>query len=457
MKKKIRKHMMGIGILTMCIAIFMMVLVAYEILQKQVMDDLRTDCYLLETTDFLNQGTVKSLENGSKEIRITLIDPTGRVLVDTEADTAKMENHQNRPEVEEARNSGEGSAIRQSDTLKKNTYYYAIALKNGDVLRVARESHSIWSILYSALPMILLLIVFILVVCAVFSHFLTKSIIRPIEKMGSDMDHMSDENTYEELRPFIQTIRAQHEDIIKNANIRQQFTANVSHELKTPLTAISGYSELIENGMATSSDITRFASGIHQNANRLLTLINDIIRLSELDVTKEVEMEKLDLYKLAQNSVDMLKMSAENRKVTLTLDGSACPVMANRQMMEELLYNLCDNAIRYNNAGGRVWVTVQKREGRAVLEVKDTGIGIPQKHQERIFERFYRVDKSRSKQTGGTGLGLAIVKHIVAVHNAEIRLESEVGKGTDIQILFPADECCGDSAQRNLYNQQKDC
>ena len=440
MKKKIRKHMMGIGILTMCIAILMMVIVAYQILQKQVMDDLRTDAYLLQETNSLDKGAVKSLKNGSKEIRITLIAKDGTVLIDTEADPATMENHSNRPEVIKARQKGEGSSIRQSDTVKKDTYYYAILLDNGEVLRVARESHSIWSILYSALPSILALMIFIMAVCFALSHYLTRSIIRPIEEMGRDMDHMDELNTYDELKPFIQTITSQHEDIIKNANIRQQFTANVSHELKTPLTAISGYSELIENGMATSSDITHFAAGIHQNANRLLTLINDIIRLSELDVTKEVELEKIDLYKLAENSVEMLQMNAENRNIAFTLDGTSCMVTANKQMMEEVLYNLCDNAIRYNNAGGRVWVTVQKENGRAMLEVRDTGIGISKENQEHVFERFYRVDKSRSKQTGGTGLGLAIVKHIVAQHHAEIQMESEIGKGTDIRILFPQEE-----------------
>ena len=182
----------------------------------------------------------------------------------------------------------------------------------------------------------------------------------------------------------------------------------------------------------------RFAHGIRNSAERLLTLINDIIRLSELDSPEEEAVfEPLNLYELADNCVNMLQISAEKHQVTIALKGEKCEINGNRQMIEELLYNLCDNAIRYNNVDGRVDVMVCRgKENRVVLEVKDTGIGIPREHQERIFERFYRVDKSRSKSTGGTGLGLAIVKHIIARHGAKMELESEEGKGTDIRVIF---------------------
>lgn len=227
------------------------------------------------------------------------------------------------------------------------------------------------------------------------------------------------------------------DDMLENSKQRQEFTANVTHELKTPLTSISGYAELIENGMASEADITRFAQGIHANANRLIILINDIIRLSELDSAEdEIEVEKLDLYAMASTCVEMLEPSAEKHRVTIALSGENCIIRANKMMIEELLYNLCDNAIRYNNVNGCVTVNVCNAEEYVVLEVKDTGIGIPKEHQERIFERFYRVDKSRSKSTGGTGLGLAIVKHIIVKHRARLEVDSEVGKGTVMRVLF---------------------
>ncbi len=211
----------------------------------------------------------------------------------------------------------------------------------------------------------------------------------------------------------------------------------MSHELKTPLTAISGYAELIENGMAEKEDVTRFAGEIHRNSKRLLTLINDTIRLAELDaMEKTIEFEDVDLYEIAVNCVNMLQISAEKHQVQISLSGERCILYANKNMMEELVYNLCDNAIRYNNTGGSVQVQVREGQEQVELSVRDTGIGIPEKSQKRVFERFYRVDKSRSKQTGGTGLGLAIVKHIIAQHNAQITLTSEVGKGTEVKVIF---------------------
>ena len=244
-------------------------------------------------------------------------------------------------------------------------------------------------------------------------------------------------NVYEEIRPFVNTIKEQHVNIINNAQLRQEFTANVSHELKTPLTAISGYAELIGNGMTGKEDTIRFSNEIHSNANRLLSLINDIIKLSELDeADHQMEMERIDLYKLAENCVQMMQVTAEKQGIRLILQGESTMVMANKGLMDEVFYNLCSNAIRYNKPGGSVTVTVGTKDERPFLSVADTGIGIPKECQERVFERFYRVDKSRSKSTGGTGLGLAIVKHIVAQHNAALHLDSELDEGTTIEIVF---------------------
>ena len=211
----------------------------------------------------------------------------------------------------------------------------------------------------------------------------------------------------------------------------------MSHELKTPLAVISGYSELIENGMAKEADVLRFAGEIHKSSRRLLTLIDDVIRLSELDAREcDVEFTMIDLCEIAETCVDMLQIHAESHSVALEFSGTFCPICSERRMLEELVYNLCDNAIRYNREGGKVRVSVEPIKGKAILCVEDTGIGIGKEHQERVFERFYRVDKSRSKLTGGTGLGLAIVKHIVAKNDADMVLESEPGKGTKITVTF---------------------
>ena len=306
------------------------------------------------------------------------------------------------------------------------------------VLRISKDADSAYRMMEYAVPAILLMAVLLLTTCIAFSRFLSESIIHPLKVIAQDSKKVEEMKVYEEMRPFIDAIKSKHDAVLSNARIRQEFTANVSHELKTPLTAISGYAELIENGMVSEeAEIQRFGREIHKSANRLLTLINDVIRLSELDDAKgEVFMERVCLWDSAQTCVDMLQINAAKHSVNLKLEGGEAAIMANKQMVEEVLYNLIDNAIRYNKENGTVTVSVRNRGDAAVLTVTDTGIGIPKEHQERIFERFYRVDKSRSKSTGGTGLGLAIVKHILIKLNAEISLESEAGKGTKIEVIF---------------------
>ena len=224
---------------------------------------------------------------------------------------------------------------------------------------------------------------------------------------------------------------------VEREQLRREFSANVSHELKTPLTSISGYAELMENGIIQADEVPYYAKQIRASSTRLITLINDIIQLSKLDSpVLEVIFEQVDLYAIAEKVVSSMQVNAAAREVSLTLTGSSAIVCANRGMMEELITNLCDNAVRYNYKGGSVRVSVIPLKGRVILSVQDTGIGISPEDQQRVFERFYRVDKSRSKETGGTGLGLSIVKHIVAQHHAEIKLESELGKGTDIRVIF---------------------
>ena len=233
------------------------------------------------------------------------------------------------------------------------------------------------------------------------------------------------------LVAFDTTERAQAEQM------KREFTANVSHELKTPLQSIMGSAELLENGLVKSEDQPRFIERIRSEAARLMALIEDIIRLSELDEGAAVPMETVDLLSVAKDAADTLQESANKKNVTLVLEGESAPIQGAPRLIYEIAYNLCDNAIRYNRAGGHVSVRVQPENGYALLEVADDGIGIPEEHQRRVFERFYRVDKSHSRASGGTGLGLSIVKHAAALHHAEIELKSEVGKGTTIAVRFP--------------------
>lgn len=437
MRKKINTELVLIAAVAIILTSIFATFTYYRIFQTEVFGSLRTCAHVLaesipdKTSDLGDYPVV------DEDLRITLIDGDGTVLMDTNADIGGMSNHGERPEIKQAFFEGEGRDIRKSETLERSTFYYAMRMNNGDVLRVAKETGSIYSMFFDAIPSLLFIAVILFGFCALLAYFLTKSFIAPIEKVAKNLEGQVDVGDYKELTPFLETIQEQHQNIIKSAKMRQDFTANVTHELKTPLTSISGYAELIESGMTGEKETRRFAKEIHRNAKRLIRLINDILQLSELDTRESaLETERLNLYGMAATCVEMLKINAEPNKVKMSIKGRVAWIEGNRGMIEELLYNLCSNAIRYNKPNGSVEVSVMEIEEGVLLTVADTGIGIPKKHQERIFERFYRVDKSRSKERGGTGLGLAIVKHIVAEHGAKISLESEEGEGTIISVLF---------------------
>ena len=431
MKKKILSQFLKVTLIAIVITLFMSVIVFYELFKKQVFHDLKSEAefarYIIEDLSDEKQF----------DVRVTWIGTDGNVLYDSEAET--LENHSDRPEYIDAVKTGEGKSVRKSDTLSKRIFYYAMRLEDGTVIRIAKESGSIWTIFMSALPIIIGLTLFLYVMCYFLSKHLTAKLVKPVEELVNNAANPSLVPEYKELVPFVGALKEQREDILRSATMRQEFTANVSHELKTPLTAISGYAELIENGMVSGDDSVRFAGEIRKNSTRLLSLINDIINLSELDDGVKLNLEKMDLYEAAKNCIKNLKVAADKNDIKLMLLGTTAYINADKSMMDEVLYNLCDNAIRYNNKGGNVIVDVSNTlDGKVKLTVKDNGIGIGKEHQERIFERFYRVDKSRSRESGGTGLGLAIVKHILTSHGAELSLASEPGKGTSITVTFDA-------------------
>jgi len=276
------------------------------------------------------------------------------------------------------------------------------------------------------------------ILSVIISVAVTKSIVKPIEKMVTQLDNIENIETEPELQPFVNALREQKEKQLVLDKQKKQFTANVSHELKTPLTAIAGYAELIETGIAKEPDIKPFAGTIRKQALRLVSLSEDIIKLSQLDENddEDIAFSSVDLYETAKKCVDALSINAKAKNVSIHLYGESIYIKSNPSLLEELIYNLYDNAIRYNREGGTVEVKISSENEQAVLTVSDTGIGIEEKYQEHIFERFFRVDKSRSKATGGTGLGLAIVKHIAQIHNAQIKINSVLDKGTDISIFF---------------------
>lgn len=423
-------------LLTLLCALF----VFYGVYRKQVIGDLKADALVMKNLhifDNISDLHPDAYDLNPDTLRITVVNANGSVIFDSNADFSVMENHEGRPEILMAAKSGEGSGTRRSTTLDKNLFYYAIRLDNGRILRIAREGDNIFALTQNMMMTVVGVFVLLFFFCIMMANYFTKNLVAPIEQMAENLSEPGTQAAYKELVPFMNKIRQQHEDILKSSQVRQEFTANVSHELKTPLTAISGYAELIASGMTNERDTEHFANEIHRSAERLQSLINDIIKLSELDNSDlKLEFEPIDLYALATTCIDQMQIAAQKNEVTLLQEGGPVTINGNKTLIEELLYNLCSNAVRYNKKGGSVTVITGMKNQRPALTVRDTGIGIPKEQQDRVFERFYRVDKSRSKSTGGTGLGLAIVKHIVVQHEAQIELSSEEGVGTEVTVIF---------------------
>jgi two-component system phosphate regulon sensor histidine kinase PhoR len=343
------------------------------------------------------------------DMRITLINPDGIVAFDNAVSTEGLANHLDREEIVEAIETGWGESRRLSETLGLETYYYAVRLADGVILRVAKTTSSIWGMFSGVLPAVICVIFVILAA----GYVVAGNLIRQREH-----------------------IAAQFSEKMMAEQMRREFSANVSHELKTPLTSIYGHAEMLYNGMVKESDRHAFFGKIKDEAARLIALIEDIILISKLDEnTGQETFEEVSLAVIASEAVEALSLKASEHRVTVSVSGDAV-MLAGRSMMYELFYNLIDNAIKYNKSGGTVKVAVSQLEDTIEIAVADTGIGIPIEAQSRVFERFYRVDKSRSKKTGGTGLGLAIVKHIVLLHKGHMALQSAEGQGTVVTISF---------------------
>lgn len=554
MEGKINTHLFIMGLVTAILVSLITWLVFFNAFQNQVNADLKTDAQLIATSyDYItDDNNLKDFAKG--QTRITLIKADGNVIFDSEKKSD--ENHLERSEIKDVLQDGEGYSSRYSETTRTNTYYYAMKLSNGNILRVAKDADALNSVFTSILPYMILIFIMLLIMSLAIGFFLTKKIINPITKLSESVDDIGTDidadDIYPELSPFITEIIAQKREIryqlgkvereknkvaaiIQNMSegmilldldknillmneatkrifnvgdvtlkhdsllyisrdkdvndcvdkaldgensslelmlngriyqmianpvasqgeqigvicliiditekkemesMRQEFTANVSHELKTPLTSISGYAEMIEAGIVKEEDIKNFAGRIRKESARLLSLISDIILLSRLDNSQKAEAirkETVNLLTIAQKCADDIAVQAERQGVVVRVSGEEYIMRGNITLLTELVQNLCDNAVRYNrDKDGKVDITV----GNGFIDVKDTGIGIPPEHRARIFERFYRVDKSRSKERGGTGLGLAIVKHICELYDAKIELKSSEGFGTEIKITF---------------------
>ncbi len=502
--------------------------------------------------DISGESYLESLNNNPDSPRITFVSRNGTVLFDNFENPELMENHSDRPEIIDAVRTGKGENVRLSQHLGKQTFYYALRLKNGSVIRVANTINSVWASIFYNIPYMLLIIAAIFLLAVFLANRQTDKLIKPINNLN--LDDIESNDMYDEISPLLSRLLKQQIKIDRqmaemrekqrefnsvagnmregfivlnlNANVisinqsaldifkaksgdytgkpiyainrsaaiqnivgkalkgqaseeiistenrfyqllgnpvmdegrikgiillvlditekheaearRREFSANVSHELKTPLTAISGYAEILKNGLVKPPDTIQFSERIYNEAVRMTALLNDIMTLSRLDENQiDLPKENVDLLEIVQEVRDSISDAATKRNISINVSGESAVITGIRRILEEMIFNICDNAVKYNKENGRIDISVLTGDGSAIVSVADTGIGIPKEDQDRVFERFYRVDKSHSKETGGTGLGLSIVKHGALIHNAKVELESVPNLGTTIKLIFP--------------------
>ena len=443
MRKKILNHTCILVVVSVLLTFLAAGLVMYgkynEDLKESVRDSMK---YVQDGVEKMGNSYLDDALGKATSARITLLDPKGNVLFDSLENSAELENHSNRPEFIQAEKNGYAESLRYSETLSKQNFYCAVKLADGDILRVGRTTDSVFYTMLSSSVLLGGLLILIFAVTFILVRKQTKDLIEPINTLN--LEEPLKDVAYEELRPLLGRVDQQNKQIAKQMEelkeaeaVRREFSANVSHELKTPLMSISGYAELMMNGMVPQDKMQDFSGRIYHESERLSNLVADIIQLSRLDEKNgETMFEPVDLGELGEDVINNLQNRAAKKKIRLEYAGAPAQIQGVRHVLYEMFYNLTDNAIRYTSEGGEVKVFVGKLNGKSYFRVEDNGIGIPENEQQRIFERFYRVDKSHSRETGGTGLGLSIVKHGAALHYAKILLDSEPGRGTKMEILF---------------------
>lgn len=436
--------------------------------EHKISEKLRTNALLMGEVlrEQLHDGEPKVIQEKVKsladelELRITVLNPQGMVLGDSETEPWEMENHSDRTEVIKAMKDGFGQSTRPSDTLGYNMKYVAVrVIDNGNLLGVVRfamplsEVQLEMQVIYRA---VLLGAIVALVIALTIAFFVSSSMTSPIREMKEIAQRLSQgdfsrkvriksQDELGELGKSLNTmadeLQAKMENLKRMDRVRTDFVANVSHELKTPLTLIKGYIETLEDkAINDTKNAGKFISIIKDHTDRLSNIIDDLLSLSELELSKDsIEKSEFDLKSLLD---DILlgfghALAAKQQKLTIEPQGQNFKIKADRDKVEQVFVNLIDNAVKYTNDGGRIEICLVEQNGGIVVTVEDNGIGIPREDLDRVFERFYRVDKARSRQLGGTGLGLGIAKHIVLAHKGEIRIESDVNRGTTVFVRLP--------------------
>ena len=456
MRKRIQRAIILGIVLALLASYAVLILFQYSQSTALIKNELKQEAeYISEAIENEGERYLDGLSKGDGKTRITLVAEDGTVLFDTNSDSAKMENHSNRPEIIQAEKDGSGTDIRRSNSLNEEMIYYALEMPDGRVLRLARTANTALVQALYALPPMGITFALLFLIAVLLSRRVSKKLVDPINHI--DLENPLENDTYEELGLLLQRIDEENRQKEEAQNMRQEFSANVSHELKTPLTSISGYAEILKEGLVPEKDVPATANYIYKEARRLMALIEDIMRLSKLDEgAVGAQKEEVDLYTMVLDISTRLEQLAQQQNIKISVSGENVTVFGIRHVLDEMIYNICQNAVKYNKPGGSVNVWVGNTPQGPKVLVQDTGIGIPQDETQRIFERFYRVDKSHSKETGGTGLGLSIVKHGAELHHAKVTVKSKVGIGTQMALQFPTEEEALLEEQKEEEKRQKE-
>lgn len=440
------KDVLGFTVTIVMVLLVCASLLSYWAMEREaegrLMAEAEAVAELLGTADY-SEGLFEYQFAGP--VRYTLIAEDGTVLMDSETEASSLENHGGRPEVAEAARDGHATAIRYSETIGTDTVYAAIRLDDGSVLRLSEDRTSALSFVRQMTAPIVVILVVVIALAYVVATRITRHIMRPIDALN--FADVLKNDVYREMMPLLERIdeqqaqlKEQNIELARAENLRREFSANVSHEMKTPLQVISGYAELMKNDMVQPSDRQKFATLIYEEAQAMRSLINDVLTISRLDEIgiNGNDMECVDLFKVANVVAARLGAVAESDGISIEVVGGSARILGAPTLAEEMIYNLVENGVRYNRPNGSVTVDVRDTGHGVEVRVSDTGPGIPEEYREKVFERFFRLEKSRSKATGGTGLGLAIVKHAVQFHGGMISVESAMGEGTTFIMRFPA-------------------
>lgn len=433
LRTKIHKGMLLLIAVTLLISYSSFTYIVYRQSVSFNRNEVRQEAQYIKRLLANSTSLLETVDTALSNTRITVIDTEGNVLYDSNKGIT-FENHLQRPEVQAALKGGIGEDIRTSDSLGTKMFYYAEKV-NGNILRIAKKFDTVWVTALRILPIILVTGLIMLIIAYLLAKILVNKIIVPINQIN--LANPLERKNYDEIIPLLASIEKQNIEKEKVDTMRKEFSANVSHELKTPLTSISGFAELIKDGIVQKQDIPNFAERIYNEAQRLIALIDNIILISKLDEDKvSIEKEEVNLFNLVMEICARLNPVACQKDVHIEISGENVTIFGIRYILDEMLYNLCENAIKYNKEHGTVKIWVGKDLATNKIIIEDTGIGIDKEHQERIFERFYRVDKSHNSKLGGSGLGLSIVKHAAMIHNMKIKLESSPEKGTTFILEF---------------------